>query len=79
LKQPWPEADPQLLERDTYMLIVQVNGKLRDRVEVGAGTAEDELLERARSSENVQRHLDGKAKEVLCLAAGQLCRKRMIW
>ncbi len=66
-EQPWPEADPALLERDTYMLVVQVNGKLRDRVEVAADTSEDELLELARSSENVQRHLDGKAiaKEIV--------------
>ncbi len=64
---PWPEADPELLERDTYMLVIQVNGKLRDRIEVGADTAEEELLEQARSSENVQRHIDGKpiAKEVV--------------
>jgi leucyl-tRNA synthetase len=66
-EQPWPEADPELLERDTYMLVVQVNGKLRDRIEVAADTAEPELVERAKSSENVQRHLDGKAivKEIV--------------
>ncbi len=71
-EQPWPEADPELLERDTYMLIVQVNGKLRDRVEVGADTAEDELLELARSSENVQRHLDGKAVAKEIVVPGRL-------
>ena len=60
-EQPWPEADPALLERDTYMLVVQVNGKLRDRIEVAADTAEEELLELAHASENVQRHVDGKA------------------
>ena len=32
-EQPWPEADPALLEHDTFMLVVQVNGKLRDRIE----------------------------------------------
>src|SRR5262249_55950350 len=58
-EQPWPEADPDLLERDTYMLVVQVNGKLRDRVEVESDASEEQLLEHARSSENVQRHLDG--------------------
>jgi leucyl-tRNA synthetase len=44
-----------------------VNGKLRDRVEVGTDTEQNELLEMARSSENVQRHLDGKAiaKEIV--------------
>jgi leucyl-tRNA synthetase len=66
-EQPWPEADPELLERDTYMLVVQVNGKLRDRIEVAADTGEAELLEVAKGSENVKRHLDGKAvvKEIV--------------
>jgi leucyl-tRNA synthetase len=66
-EQPWPEADPELLERETYMLVVQVNGKLRDRIEVGSDTAEEELVELAKGSENVQRHLDGRAivKEIV--------------
>ena len=66
-EQPWPEADPELLERDTYMLVVQVNGKLRDRIEVASDTAEIELGELAKASDNVQRHLDGKAivKEIV--------------
>ncbi len=66
-EQPWPQADPALLERDTYMLVVQVNGKLRDRIEVGADTPEEQLIELAKASENVQRHLDGKAvvKEIV--------------
>jgi leucyl-tRNA synthetase len=66
-EQPWPEADPALLERDTYMLVVQVNGKLRDRIEVGSDTPEADLIELAKSSENVQRHVDGKSvvKEIV--------------
>ena len=35
-EQPWPEADPALLRSDTVTLIVQVNGKLRDRIEAAA-------------------------------------------
>jgi leucyl-tRNA synthetase len=66
-ERPWPKADPELLERDTYMLVVQVNGKLRDRIEVESDASEETLLEAARGSENVQRHLDGKAivKEIV--------------
>jgi leucyl-tRNA synthetase len=66
-EQPWPEADPELLERDTYLLVVQVNGKLRDRIEVEADAPEERLVELARGSENVKRHLDGKAivKEIV--------------
>jgi leucyl-tRNA synthetase len=64
---PWPDADLSLLEKDEVEIVVQVNGKLRDRIEVGADTPEDELLARARASENVSRHLDGKeiVKEVV--------------
>ena len=40
--------------------MVQVNGKRRDQLTVGADTPEDELLELARTSPNVIRHLDGK-------------------
>ncbi|HEX5821248.1 MAG TPA: leucine--tRNA ligase [Solirubrobacterales bacterium] len=71
-EQPWPEAAPQLLERDTYMLVVQVNGKLRDRIEVGSDTSQEGLLELARSSENVQRHLDGKAVAKEIVVPGRL-------
>ncbi len=66
-EQPWPEADPELLARDTVTLVVQINGKLRDRIEVAADTPEEELLELVRGSENVRRHLDGKdlVKEIV--------------
>ncbi|MGZ5311126.1 MAG: leucine--tRNA ligase [Solirubrobacterales bacterium] len=66
-EEPWPEADPALLARDTFMLVVQVNGKLRDRVEADSGAGRDELLELARASEKARAHLDGKevVKEVV--------------
>jgi leucyl-tRNA synthetase len=66
-EQPWPEADPALLARDTFTLVLQVNGRLRDRVEADAGASEEELLRLARDSEPVRRHLDGKevVKEVV--------------
>jgi leucyl-tRNA synthetase len=49
------------------MLVVQVNGKLRDRIEAAADASKEELLALARASENVRRHLDGKevVKEVV--------------
>jgi leucyl-tRNA synthetase len=56
---PWPEADPALLERETFELVIQVNGKVRDRVEVPSDLAEDELVERAKASPRVQSYLDG--------------------
>ena len=64
---PWPAADPGLLASDTVTLIVQVNGKLRDRIEAASDAPESELLALARESEKVGRHLDGKeiVKEIV--------------
>ena len=56
---PWPVADASQLEVDTYELVVQVNGKVRDRFEVDASTPEDELVARASASPKVQAHIDG--------------------
>jgi leucyl-tRNA synthetase len=66
-EQPWPQADPALLRSDTVTLVVQVNGKLRDRIEAAADAPREELLTLARDSEKVARHLDGKevVKEVV--------------
>jgi len=63
----WPVADPELLASDTVTLVVQVNGKLRDRIEAAADAPEEELLSVARKSEKVRRHLDGKqvVKEIV--------------
>jgi leucyl-tRNA synthetase len=66
-EQPWPKADPALLASETFTLIVQVNGRRRDQVEVAVDAPEDELLRLARETDGVKRHLDGKevVKEVV--------------
>jgi leucyl-tRNA synthetase len=58
--EPWPQADPALLERSTFELVVQVNGRVRDRLEVDAGLAEEELVSAAKASPRVQAHLNGE-------------------
>jgi leucyl-tRNA synthetase len=62
---PWPVADEAMLQRDTIELVLQVNGKVRDRVQVPAGLSEDELIARARASEKVQAHLNGEERRVI--------------
>ena len=66
-EQPWPQADPEMLTSDTVTLVVQVNGKLRDRIEAPAEAPKEELLRLARESEKVARHLDGQqiVKEIV--------------
>jgi len=56
---PWPQADPSFLEDDTFELVVQVNGKVRDRFRVPIDLPEDELVARAKESPKVQAHLNG--------------------
>jgi leucyl-tRNA synthetase len=62
---PWPVADEALLRRETVELVVQVNGKVRDRLQVPAGLPEAELIERARASEKVRAHLNGDEQRVI--------------
>ncbi|MGK2954845.1 MAG: leucine--tRNA ligase [Solirubrobacterales bacterium] len=63
----WPEADPEMLKSDTVTIVVQVNGKVRDRIEVADGTEKEEILAQAKAAENVVKHLEGVelVKEIL--------------
>jgi leucyl-tRNA synthetase len=56
---PWPDADPEMLQADTFELVCQVNGKVRDRVQAPTGAGEDVLRELALDSRGVRQHLDG--------------------
>jgi leucyl-tRNA synthetase len=57
--QPWPTFDPALAAALTETMIVQVNGKVRDRIEVDAGIDEAEMERLAMASPKVQAALDG--------------------
>jgi len=59
-EQPWPEADAALLAAETVEVVIQVNGKLRDRIQVPRGTAGEELERLAREAPRVAAHLDGR-------------------
>jgi leucyl-tRNA synthetase len=57
--QPWPEADPVLAAPNTVTMVVQVNGKVRDRLEVPADIDAAEAERLALASPRVREHLDG--------------------
>lgn len=59
-EQPWPEYDEKYLKTDTVVLVIQVNGKVRDRIEVERGIGEDRAFEAALASEKVARHVEGR-------------------
>ena len=62
---PWPVADPALLTSDTVEVVVQVNGRLRDRLHVPVGTPEDELVALALASERVQAYVKGEPRKTI--------------
>ena len=57
----WPQFDPELTRDETVTVVVQVNGKVRDRLQVSADASEDEVRGMALASEVVLKNLDGKA------------------
>jgi len=58
--QDWPAFDPALAERQSLTLVLQVNGKVRDRMEIPANLSGDELVKLAMDSPRVQEELEGK-------------------
>jgi leucyl-tRNA synthetase len=71
-EQPWPQADPAHLESDTYELVCQVNGKLRDRVAAPADAPRQELEALALAAPNVRTHVDGREVVKVVVVPGKL-------
>ena len=71
-EQDWPVADESQLVRRTFELVIQVNGRVRDRVEASVGESEAELVERAMASPRVQAHVDGKQVRQTIVVPGRL-------
>ncbi len=68
----WPDADPALLVEDTVTCVVQVDGKLRDRLEVPAAIGENELRELALATAGVERALAGRGVRTVIVRAPKL-------
>jgi leucyl-tRNA synthetase len=70
--EPWPQADEALLEESLVRLVVQVNGKKRDEIEVTGEMGEAELQAMALASEKVQGHLAGREPKKVIVVPGRL-------
>jgi leucyl-tRNA synthetase len=68
----WPKYDEALTRDETITVVMQVNGKVRDRLQVDAGAAEDAVIELALRSEAVMKHLDGKPPKKVIYVPGKL-------
>ncbi len=64
---PWPTVDPALLVSDTFTCVAQVNGKVRERIELPRGLDRDEVVRRVRELPKVAEHIAGRevVKEIV--------------
>jgi leucyl-tRNA synthetase len=69
---PWPVADAAIAREDQLELAVQVNGKVRGRITVPAGSSEDEMKKKALADPKVEEHTRGKEIVKVVVVPGRL-------
>jgi leucyl-tRNA synthetase len=68
----WPSFDAAVAAEDEITLVVQINGKVRDRLTVPAGLSEDSLRDHALASTRVQEMLNGQQVRKVIVVPGKL-------
>lgn len=71
-QQAWPKYDPALVIDEMITIPIQINGKLRARIEVPSGASEDEVKQHALASPEVQKYIEGKSITKTIYAASRL-------
>lgn len=70
--EPWPTYDEEKLKADLVEIAIQVNGKLRDRINIKVDATEEEVKQQVLSQERVQRHLEGKEIKKFIYVKGKI-------
>jgi leucyl-tRNA synthetase len=66
-EQSWPVADQSLLVVDTVTMVIQINGKVRDRIEVAASISEEDAQQLALTTERIAELVAGASiRKVIC-------------
>jgi leucyl-tRNA synthetase len=71
-QQSWPQYDEALAAAETFTLVVQVNGRLRDRIDVPVGISEAEAKELAQASDKVRPYTEGQQVARVVYVPGRL-------
>jgi len=69
---PWPQVDEAALVKTSIQMVVQINGKVRAKLEFAADADEDSIIEIAKNDVNVQKFLDGKEIKMCKVIPGKL-------
>jgi leucyl-tRNA synthetase len=72
LRAPWPKYDPALAKEDEIEIVVQINGKVRNRLMVAADASEDDVRKLALAAPKIQGSLDGKQVVKAIVVPGKL-------
>ena len=59
-KEEWPKHDPDLAKESEVEFVIQVNGKVRDKMQLPADISEEEAISKAEQSKKIKKHLSGK-------------------
>ena len=70
--EPWPAYDPALIKETAVTIVLQVNGKVRDRIEVPVGISQTDLEQRAMANERMKETLAGKQIKKVVVVPGKL-------
>jgi leucyl-tRNA synthetase len=70
--QAWPTWDEEVAKEDTIELVIQVNGRVRDKIEVAADLSDEELKQTALASDKAQTWLDGRQPRKVIVVKGKL-------
>ena len=71
-QQAWPEYDEELIFEDMVTMVVQVNGKVRDRLEMPAGLSKEEAEQSALAAPKAQSYLEGRQISKIIVVPGRL-------
>ena len=68
----WPQFDEKIVKKQTFELVIQVNGKVRDKVEVRADISKEEAEKLALSIDKIKKWLEDKKPKVVIFIKGKL-------
>ena len=72
LREPWPQWDEEAVMEEKQLVVVQVNGKLRNKIYVSPSASNEEVQEAALTDERIKRFINGKPIRKVVVVPGRL-------
>jgi len=60
IRQSWPRYDPKAIKQEEMLIVVEVNGKVRSKIEIPVNLEEEEIKQRAQSDQKIMKHIENK-------------------